>query len=384
MIPYGRQIIDNSDKQAVLDALDSNFLTTGPTVELFEKRLCSLTGAKHAVACSNGTAALHLACMALGIKKGDLGVTTPITFLASVNCIEFCNGSVDFVDIDPATLCISVPELEKYCEKGKQPTVVIPVDFAGVPTNLPAIWDLAKKFKFKVIEDAAHAIGSTYVFENKEYQCGGCAHSDLAIFSFHPVKTITTGEGGAVTTNNDELAEKLRLYRNHGMTKNAKLLSRNDGPWYYEMHDLGYNYRITDIQCALGISQLKKLSAFKKRRQEIVATYNNAFKDCNALITPLQPKNTNPCFHLYPIQIRAGHEKRKEIYNGLVAQGISPQIHYIPVYWQPYYAKKYGFEKGLCPKAEAYYNRCLSLPLYVDLSDADVNRIIDSTLALVK
>lgn len=384
MIPYGRQTLDNRDKQAVLNALDSDFLTTGPTVELFEKHLCSLTGAKHAVACSNGTAALHLACMALEIKKGDLGVTTPITFLASANCIEFCCGSVDFVDIDPSTLCISVAELEKYCEQGKRPAAVIPVDFAGVPANLPAIWDLAKRFKFKVIEDAAHAIGSTYLFENKEYQCGSCAHSDLAIFSFHPVKTITTGEGGAITTNSDELAEKLRLYRNHGMTKNAKLLTRNDGPWYYEMHELGYNYRITDIQCALGISQLSKLPAFKRRRQEIVAMYNDGFKNRHTLITPPQPENTNPCFHLYPIQVKAGSEKRKEIFSGLLAQGISPQIHYIPVYWQPYYAKKYGFEKGLCPNAETYYNGCLSLPLFVDLSDADVKRIIDSTLALVK
>lgn len=296
MIPYGRQTIDDSDKKAVMDILDSDFLTCGPAVEAFEIKLCEVTGAKYAVACANGTAALHLACMALGIKKGDLGITSPITFLASANCVEFCGGSIDFVDIDSDTLCISVSGIEQYCKNGKRPAVVIPVDFAGVLADLPAIWDLAKTFGFKVIEDAAHALGSTYTHKGDTFQCGSCAHSDLAIFSFHPVKTITTGEGGAIVTNDEALAQRLRLLRNHGMTKDPSVLTRNDGAWYYEMHELGYNYRITDIQCALGLSQMDKLDAFKKRRQEIVKCYNDHFKSNEQLILPRGRKTHRPAF----------------------------------------------------------------------------------------
>jgi len=378
MIPYGRQYIDESDKNAILNILDSDYLTCGPAVDAFEKELCALTGAKYAVACANGTAALHLACMALGIKKGDLGITSPITFLASANCIEFCGGSTDFIDIDSDTLCISVSGIENYCKNGGKPAVIIPVDFAGVPADLPAIWDLARTFGFKVIEDAAHALGSTYTHEGNTYQCGCCAHSDLAIFSFHPVKTITTGEGGAIMTNDEALAERLRLFRNHGMTKDPYILTKNDGPWYYEMHELGYNYRITDLQCALGLSQLKKLSLFKKRRQEIVHKYSDAFKDNPKILVPPWPNNTSPCFHIYTVQFRDEPQTRKNVYEMLKTKNIFTQVHYIPVYWQPYYYHKYNYPLCKCPSAETYYYSCLSLPLYPELTDSDTNLVIRS------
>jgi UDP-4-amino-4,6-dideoxy-N-acetyl-beta-L-altrosamine transaminase len=377
-LPYARQSLDETDIKAVSEILRSDWLTCGPTVEIFEKKLCELTNAKYAVVCSNGTAALHIACMALDISKGDLGITSPITFLASANCIEFCGGHVDFVDIDPATLCLSVQELEAYLKKGKRPKVVIPVDFAGVPADLPLFSKLSKRYGFKIIEDAAHSLGSTYNYNGKTCQCGSCAHSDLAIFSFHPVKAITTGEGGAVMTNNDALAEKVRLYRNHGMTKNPEVLTRNDGPWYYEMHELGYNYRITDMQCALGISQLEKLKEFKCRRQEIVYKYNKAFANNDLLITPPWPKNSSPCFHLYALQFRQGENIRRSAYDKLKQLGILTQVHYLPVYRQPYYSKKYGYRRGKCPAAELYYSRCLSLPLYPAMTDGDCELVVSS------
>ena len=381
MIPYGKQSIDENDISVVEKVLRSDYLTTGPAVESFEHKLCDLTGARHAVACANGTAALHLACMALGIGKGNTGITSPITFLASANCVEFCGGAMDFVDIDPDTLCLSTAALESYCKDHAPPTVVIPVDFAGVPADLPAIWALAKKYDFKVIEDAAHAIGSTYTYDSKEFQCGCCTHSDMTIFSFHPVKAITTGEGGAILTNNAVYANRLRRFRNHGMTKDPDSLSRNDGPWYYEMHELGFNYRITDLQCALGTSQMNRLAAFKKRRQEIASKYNEAFSGRADLIVPPWPPETSPCFHLYALQFTKGEQVRKRVFESLAAHGISAQVHYIPVYWQPYYQKKYGYRQGKCPASETYYSRCLSLPLYPAMADLEVNKVIEHVMA---
>ncbi|WDP87228.1 MAG: DegT/DnrJ/EryC1/StrS family aminotransferase [Desulfobacter sp.] len=262
ILPYGRQSVDENDVKAVMNAVEAPFLTTGPGVAEFEKKMCKITTAKYAVACASGTAALHLACMALGVKNGDLGLTSPISFLASANCVEYCRGQADFIDIDPSTLCLSPEDLDRYCRKIKVPDLVIPVDFAGVPADLPAIKKLSDQYGFKVIEDAAHALGSQYQDGGKTYDCGSCAHTDLAVFSFHPVKTVTTGEGGAVMTNDQGLAKRLRRLRSHGMeTQKAKQAEQGD--WYYEMTDLGYNYRITDLQCALGIAQLEKLSAFK-------------------------------------------------------------------------------------------------------------------------
>lgn len=376
-IPYGHQSIDSNDINEIVKVLKSEWMTSGPTVELFEKKLCELTGANYAVACSNGTAALHLSCLALDIKNGELGITSPLTFLASANCVEFCGGNVDFIDIGETELSLSPAILEKYCEEVAIPKFVIPVDFAGIPADLPAIWALAKKFGFYVIEDAAHAIGSTFKFEKETYSCGSCSFSDLAIFSFHPVKTVTTGEGGAILTNNKKLAERLRLLRNHGITKDESVLTRN-GPWYYEVHDLGFNYRLTDLQCALGLSQLHKLNKFKVRRTEIVAKYNDAFSDNSELITPMWSETKSPCFHLYTLQFRGGASVRLRIYNKLKEKKIYTQVHYIPVYWQPYYKMKYKYPVGKCPNAEKYYERCLSIPLYPAMTDEIVDYVIDA------
>jgi len=377
---YGRQWIDEADIEEVAKVLRSDFLTTGPAADEFENDLCELTGAKHAIVCSNGTTALHLACLALDIGENSLGVTSPITFLSSANCVEFCNGRVDFVDIDRNTLCLSPERLAEYCENVAVPDVVIPVDFAGVPADLPAIREMSDQYDFKVIEDAAHSIGSTYTHNGATYHCGGCAHTELAIFSFHPVKTITTGEGGAVLTNNDEMAAKIRRMRSHGIMRNSDLLRRNDGPWYYEMVDLNFNSRITDFQCALGKSQLKRLPQFKRRRKEIVDRYNVAFKSNSALVTPEQPSDTSVCYHLYPLQFEGESSVRYEVFTQLKTLRIFCQIHYIPVYWQPYYNNKYNFQVGKCPEAEAYYSKCLSLPLYPALRDDEVAFIIENVL----
>jgi UDP-4-amino-4,6-dideoxy-N-acetyl-beta-L-altrosamine transaminase len=379
-ISYGRQYIWEDDIEDVVKVLRSPFLTTGPIATEFEKDLCKLTGAKHAIICSNGTSALHLACLALQIGDHDLGVTTPITFLASANCIEFCKGRVDFIDIDPTSLCLSPEKLEEFCRNNAVPKVVIPVDFAGVPADLPAIWRLSKKYGFRVIEDAAHSIGSTYFDGSTQHQCGSCAHSDIAIFSFHPVKTITTGEGGAVLTNDNKLADRLVKMRSHGMERRADLMRKNDGPWYYEMEELSYNFRITDFQCSLGRSQLKKLPIFKERRNQIFDRYNNAFRNNSKFILPPKPTQSSICPHLYTLQFTEGNEKRYSIFQILYSYKIYCQIHYIPVYWQPYYKDKYGFPTGKCPEAEAYYSRCLSLPLYPQLKDDEIDFIIDTIL----
>jgi UDP-4-amino-4,6-dideoxy-N-acetyl-beta-L-altrosamine transaminase len=383
-ISYGRQSISDDDIEAVAKVLRSPFLTTGPVAHEFEKELCDLTGAKHAIVCSSGTAALHLACLALNITEGDLGITSPITFLASANCVEFCGGRVDFVDIDPTTLCLSAEKLEAYCRDVAIPKVVIPVDFAGIPADLPVIHTLSKKYGFKVIEDAAHSIGSWYEWEGRQVSCGACVHSDAAIFSFHPVKTITCGEGGAILTNDDTLAERVRRMRSHGVQHNANLLTRNDGPWYYEMSDLNYNCRITDFQCALGKSQLKRLEYFKQRRQSIVDRYNLAFESYENLILPPAPDSSSVCYHLYPLQFLNGREQRFKVFQKLASMNIFCQIHYIPVYWQPYYKNKYKYPMGKCENAEAYYSRCLSLPLYPALTDDEVDFIIDSVVGCLE
>lgn len=375
-IPYGKQLIDDSDIKSVERVFQSDFLTTGPTVQEFEKRLCEISSAKYAVACSNGTAALHLACLALEISNDDLALTTPLTFLASANCVEYCGGKVDFVDINAQTLSISVDKLEEYCKTVAVPKVVIPVDFTGIPADLVSLRKLSIKYGFKIIEDAAHAIGSIYTHEGQTYKCGSCAHSDLAIFSFHPVKTITTGEGGAIMTNDKDLYEKLLLYRNHGMTK-KKLERENEGEWYYEMHFLGYNYRITDLQCALGLSQLNKLSSFKKRRKEIFNMYIEALMDVQEIDLPYFSENYDPCFHLFVIQFKDGQSIRRDIYNGFKEKNIYTQVHYFPVHLQPYYMNKYAYREGKCLNAETYYNKCLSLPLYPLMTDKEVFYVID-------
>jgi UDP-4-amino-4,6-dideoxy-N-acetyl-beta-L-altrosamine transaminase len=383
-ISYGRQWVTEEDIAAVAEVLRSPFLTTGPIAADFENELCHVAGVRHAIVCSNGTAALHLACLGLGIGEDDLGITTPITFLASANCVEFCKGRVDFVDIDPATLCLSPEKLEEYCRNVAIPKVVIPVDFAGVPCDLPAIYGLSKRFGFRVIEDAAHSLGSSYEWEGRRISCGACVHSDVAIFSFHPVKTITCGEGGAVLTNDNSVAERIRRMRSHGVERNTDLLTRNDGPWYYEMSELNYNFRITDFQCALGNSQLKRLKYFKERRQEIFDRYNAAFRGFDELILPPSHKDCSVCYHLYVLQFKNGMGLRAKVYQELLKRNIFCQIHYIPVYWQPYYKNKYGYPEGKCPNAETYYSRCLSLPLYPALGDDEVDYIIEEVLQCIR
>lgn len=376
-ILYGRQSITPEDIASVVEALESDYLTTGPQVALFEQDLCQLTGAKHAIACCNATAGLHLACLALDLPRGSVGLTSPITFVASSNCFEYVGLRSDFVDIDPETRCISVAKLEQYCIEQEIPSVVVVVSFAGVPGDLTRIYELASRFGFKVIEDAAHAVGSRYLSNGEWINSGSCRNSDLSIFSFHPVKTITTGEGGAVLTNDDLLAKRLRQLRSHGIARGPDFVPEHEGPWYYQLIELGFNYRITDIQCALGRSQLKRLASIKARRAEIVSSYTDQLGQVSGLIPPAWPINTDPCFHLAAVELPVGGAGRRAIYDHLIAAGIHPQVHYIPVYLHPYYRKKYGYEAGKCEYAESYYSRCLSLPLYESLSDKEVGYVIE-------
>jgi UDP-4-amino-4,6-dideoxy-N-acetyl-beta-L-altrosamine transaminase len=375
-ILYGRQHITDEDIASVVAALESDFLTTGPQVALFEQELSQLTGAKHVIACANATAGLHLACIALELPKGSLGITSPITFVASANCLEYVGARSDFVDIDPRTRCVSADALEEYCLSQSVPQVVVSVSFAGVAGDLPRIYELSKRFGFKVIEDAAHAVGSRYRFGAEWFHCGSCTHSDLAVFSFHPVKTITTGEGGAIMTNDDRLAERLKRLRSHGIGRGPEYIPEGEGAWYYQLLELGFNYRITDLQCALGRSQLKRLASIKQRRAEIVGRYTDRLGAIDGLDSPVWPIDSDPCFHLATVELPGGARGRKEVYDYLVSRMIHPQVHYIPVYWHPYYARRYGYERGKCPAAESYYSRCLSLPLYESLSDAEVAHVI--------
>lgn len=375
MIPYGRQSIDEEDIAAVLSVLKSDFLTQGPKVTEFEQAICAYTGAKYCVVVANGTAALHIAVSALGLESGTEGITSPITFTASANSMAYNNIKPVFADIDPVSYNISPVSIEKKINSKTK--LLTPVHFAGQPAEMDKIYSIAQKFKLKIIEDAAHAIGSRYA--DGSY-VGNCRYSDMTIFSFHPVKTITTGEGGAVTTNDHELYEKLLLFRSHGITKNPELLIKNPGPWYYEMHELGFNYRMTDIQAALGLSQLSKLNEFTFRRREIVSLYNREFKDIPWLKTPIESGNVVSCFHLYVLQIdfdRIG-KPRVEVMKELAAKGVGTQVHYIPVHTQPWYNKVFGYESGDYPIAEAYYEKCLSLPLYPAMSNEDVNTVINA------
>jgi len=373
MIPYSRQQITDEDIAVVVEVLRSDFLTTGPAVPRFEEKLCGITGAAHAVACSNGTAALHLACAALDVGAGDTGLTSPLTFLASANCIEYCGGRADFIDIDPADLCLSAALLEEYCRVNAPPRVVVAVSFAGVTADLPAIRALSARYGFSVIEDAAHSLGSSYASGDAVFQSGSCAHTDLATLSFHPVKTITTGEGGAVLTNDPSLAARLRLLRSHGMSREDAGNGRP--PWFYAMERPGFNYRLTDFQCALGIAQLARLGEFKRRRQELAGAYNALLKGAAGISLPPWPAGASPCFHLYPVRFTGGDPVRTRAYEALRRDGIQSQVHYYPVHLQPYYRRKYGYAEGKCPAAETFYAGCLSLPLYPGLGRGDQERI---------
>ncbi len=399
-IPYGRQSIDDDDIAAVVEVLKSKFITQGSKIGEFESALCDTLEASYAVAVNSGTSALHVACLAAGIGPGDEVITSPNTFVASANCVVYCGGKPVFVDIDPGTYNISPCEIEKKISKHTKG--MIPVHFAGQSCDMEAIYEIAKAgekkygHKIYIIEDACHALGSHY----RETKVGSCAYSDMTILSFHPVKHITTGEGGAVLTNDKELQQKLSCLRTHGVTSDPQEFSykedafeKKEGTsgepvkkqWYYEQNCLGYNYRITDIQCALGISQLKKLGRFCQRRREIVDQYNTAFKDVDWLTIPLEESFCESNFHLYVLQF--DFEKigisRGNVVAQLKAKGIQTQVHYIPVYTQPFYRKNFKMNWGKCPQAEQYYKKCLSIPLFPALSDEDVKKVVGGIKGLV-
>jgi len=374
VLPYGRQCVDEDDIAAVVEVLRGDWMTTGPAVAEFERQLAEVCGAKHAVAVSNGTAALHLAALAAGVGPGDYGITSPITFVASANCIAYCGGTPGFADVDPRTITLDLEKLDAACRR-RAPKVIIPVDFGGLPAELPVIRAIAQRYGALVIEDAAHALGATYTHEGAEYRAGSCAHTDMAILSFHPVKHIATGEGGAILTNDPVLCRKLQDLRTHGIHKDPARLTRNDGPWYYEQSDLGFNYRITDFQCALGVSQLRKLPAFIERRREIVRQYGELLADLAEeaeLLTETPGKRSS--YHLMVARVRGGAERRRRVFDELAARAIRPQVHYIPVHLQPWYREQYGFREGDFPAAEDYYAGCISLPLFPKMTDSDVER----------
>ncbi len=374
---YGHQYLDEKDVQAVVDVLHSDYLTCGPKITELEQKLCELTGAKYAVVCSNDTAALHIACMAAGVSAGDEVITTPITFLASANCALYCGAKPVFADIDEETYNIDPKEIEKALTPKTK--AVVAVDYTGQVVDLDAIMETCHKQNVVVIEDAAHSIGTLY----KGRPVGSIA--DMTTFSFHPVKTVTAGEGGAVLTDNEEYYKKLLLYRSHGMTRDqAQMTKESEGGWYYQMIDLGYNYRMTDMQAALLISQLEKLPLFSKRRKEIVARYNEAFSQIPELTVQQELVGSDSTRHLYILRIKP--EKlsidRRGFFDALAAENIMCNVHYIPIYLQPYY-QEMGYPKGLCPKAEKLYSEMMSLPLYYAMTDQDVEDVITAVQKIV-
>lgn len=373
-IPYGRQCINEEDIEAVVETLRSDFLTTGPKVAEFEEMVAAYTGAKYAVAVANGTAALHVACMAAGIGPGDEVITTPITFVASANCILYCGGTPIFADIDPQTYNISAESIERRITERTK--AIIAVDFTGQPCEYDRIRKIAREHGLILIEDAAHGLGADYRGE----KVGTIA--DMTTFSFHPVKHITTGEGGMITTNNKELYERLLLGRTHGITRDTeKMRTQDSGAWYYEQISLGYNYRITDMQCALGISQMRRLDEFVQKRRELVKRYNQALSKCDSLILPYQQEGCNNSYHLYVVQVKSG--SRREVFDKMREAGIGVNVHYIPVPTQPYYQDYYArhnIEQPECENALAYYERAITLPLYPELTYEQQDYVIRTLL----
>lgn len=383
-IPYGRQTITEEDIQAVVDVLKSDYLTQGPHILEFEQKFAKYVDAKYAVAVSNGTAALHLCAMALGVKEGSKVITTPITFAASANCVKYCGGEVYFADIDPDTFLLDIDKVRTLIESKPKEYFdgIIPVDFAGNAVNLEKFRKLADEFGLWIIEDACHAPGGFFNdSKNIQQKCGNGQFADLSIFSFHPVKHIATGEGGMITTNSKELYNKLILLRTHGITKDSTLFKNDDadvsqGGWYYEMQELGYNYRITDFQAALGSSQLKRADQNLERRRALAKRYDDAF-DNTSVLKPLSQDGN--AYHLYVIRIK----NRLALYNHLKEHQIFAQVHYVPVHLMPYY-KEQGYKKGDFPLAESYYEECLSLPMYQSLTNEDQDFVIETILNFYK
>lgn len=369
-IPYGRQSIDEKDIQMVTEVLRSDYLTTGPKVTEFEKKVANYVGAKYAVAVCNGTAALHIACLAAGIGEGDEVITTPITFAASANCVLYCGGTPVFADIDADTYNICPREIEKKITNKTK--AIIPVHYTGQPCDMDAITEIARKYNLIVIEDAAHALGASY--KGKKI---GDFSSDMTCFSFHPVKPITTGEGGMVVTDNEELYKRLLLFRSHGITRDEELMTEKQGAWHYEQLELGYNYRITDISCALGISQMDKLDFFLEKRRKIAKCYDKAFEKVESIKIPKQLLGCNSGWHLYMIQVIG--KNRKAVFEQLRSVGIGVNVHYIPVYQHPYY-QNHGYSGYCCQNAEIFYERAISLPIFPALTEKEQQYVIKCVL----
>lgn len=374
MIPYGRQDITQADIDAVAAVLRSDFLTQGPAVPRFEAAVAAKVGAAHAVAVNSATSALHIACVALDLGPGDLLWTTPVTFVASANCALYCGADVDFVDIDPGTYNMSVERLEEKLiaakTAGRLPKIVVPVHLCGQSCDMAAIGALAQKYGFRVIEDASHAIGGSY----QGAPVGACQYSDITVFSFHPVKIITTAEGGMAMTRNAELANRMARLRSHGITRDpAEMTQAPDGPWYYQQTELGWNYRMTDLHAALGCSQLDRLEAYVDRRHQIAARYDTALAGL-ALDVPWQHPDTRSALHLYVICLTDA-TRHRAAFDGLRQRGIGVNLHYIPVHLQPHYRKR-GFGPGDFPEAERYYSRAISIPMYPTMTDADQDEVI--------
>jgi UDP-4-amino-4,6-dideoxy-N-acetyl-beta-L-altrosamine transaminase len=381
-IPYGRQNITQEDIQAVIETLQSDFLTQGPKIAEFENDFAQYVDARYAVAVSNGTAALHLSTMAVGVKPGDNVIVTPMTFAASANCVRYCGGNVVFCDIDRDIYLLDMEKLKQMLASKPKGYYkgIIPVDFAGYPVQGEELRKIANEYGLWIIEDACHAPGAWFTDSTGEKQLtGNGKFAELTCFSFHPVKHIATGEGGMITTNSKSLHEKLMLYRTHGITKSPDLLNENHGEWYYEMLELGYNYRLTDFQAALGISQLKRADSGLVRRQEIARRYNEAFKDISGIITPKISQDVYHAYHLYVIQV----EDRLGLYNYLRENSVGVQVHYEPVHLHPYY-KKLGNKSGDMPIAENFYRHCLSLPMYPTLTDEEQGYVIDKVKEFIK
>lgn len=383
MIPYGRQDINQQDINAVVEVLKSDFLTQGPQVPAFEQAIIDACDAKYAVAVNSATSALHIACLALGLGNDDWLWTTPNTFVASANCALYCGAKVDFVDIDPRTYNLCAKQLEKKLiaaqKVGKLPKIVIPVHFSGQSCDMQAIHELAKKYGFSIIEDASHAIGGKY----KGEPIGNSRYSDITVFSFHPVKIVTTAEGGMAVTNNAKLAEQLNLLRSHGITRDEELMTKAaDGPWYYQQIELGYNYRMTELQAALGLSQMQRLEEFVIKRHELASRYDNLLHDLPVTL-PWQHPDSYSARHLYVIrlQLEQINITHLDVFNALRAAGIQANLHYIPVHMQPYY-QKMGFASGQFPEAEKYYKEAISIPLFSAMTEGQQDTVC-STLKTI-
>ncbi|KZL01868.1 MULTISPECIES: UDP-4-amino-4,6-dideoxy-N-acetyl-beta-L-altrosamine transaminase [unclassified Pseudovibrio] len=379
MIPYGKQDINENDIAAVEEVLRSPFLTQGPCLAEFEQSICDATNAKHAIATNSATAALHIACLALGVGEGDIVWTSPVSFVASANCAIYCGAKIDFVDIDPSSFNMSVSCLEEKLKRAKLinalPKVVIPVHLSGQSCDMEAIWKLSREYNFSIIEDASHAIGAYY----KNEPVGQCRYSDIAVFSFHPVKIITTAEGGCAVTQDQHLAQKLSLLRSHGITRDEKLMTHEkDGQWYYQQVMLGFNYRMTELQAALGRSQMTRLRDFVEVRNKFAVQYD-ALLSKLPLDTPVRSSDTYSSFHLYIIQLQIDQisKTHETVFSELRDAGIGVNLHYIPIHIQPYY-QNLGFRPGDFPNAEAYYSKSLSIPLHSGMCDEDVHRVVNS------